>query len=75
MKRNLHGMEIGTGLDGNPFTRYGRTIEKRSYVRKAKLKTATYLNQYRCHVCRQIIRAGQRYFDGGHGFRVHKDCV
>ena len=50
-------------------------MKKRDYITMPELKTATYLQQYRCYVCGEKIRAGKRYYDGGHGFRAHKECI
>jgi hypothetical protein len=50
-------------------------MKKRSYIIRPNLKTATYLQQYRCYVCGGKIHAKQRYYDGGHGYRAHEHCL
>ncbi len=38
-------------------------------------KIRTCLTMHECSVCRKQIRLGDRYFDGGYGYRAHVLCV
>jgi hypothetical protein len=28
-----------------------------------------------CFICRLMIERGQRYYDGGYGYRAHRECA
>ena len=42
-------------------------------VKNGKLRTC--YTMHHCFFCTKIISNGQRYYDKGHGNRIHKTCV
>ena len=37
------------------------------------LRVCRWMND--CQICKEPIRAGEQYYDGGYSLRVHKKCV
>jgi hypothetical protein len=50
-------------------------MKKRNWIDKPLLKTMTYIRQYICYICRKRILAKRKYYDGGHSYRAHEECV